>query len=415
LSNYIILALCLVVLIAYLFDLTSKYSRIPSLILLIAFGAGIRYVMDRYALAIPYVEQILPVTGTLALILIVMEASLELKLDKNKKWLITKSVLSAILLFAIFTTVFAIFISGFLDIKPTDAFLNAIPVGMISSAVAVASGRHLGSESREFVVYESAVSDVTGILVFAFILRNDASIGKGLGFFFFSCILIILVAAVVTFLLATLLHKTRYHVNYVIIMTSVVLVYILAELLHLPALFFVLVFGLSLSNNKLIEKTNFRRYVDFGKFRNDVESFRKIVGELTFLVRSFFFIIFGYYIKVGGLFTPHNLIGAISITAGIFILRLAFLKFALKITDIQLILFAPRGLITILLFLSIPAASRNDFINEELITLVILLTIALMTLGNFLARKGPVYSRFGKTDKSPAETPEDLYDMNNPS
>lgn len=53
---------------------------------------------------------------------------------------------------------------------------------------------------------------------------------------------------------------------------------------------------------------------------------------------------------------------------------------------IPLVLFAPRGLITILLFISIPASSRIFLINEEVITLVILLTILVMTVGNMVVR-----------------------------
>jgi hypothetical protein len=51
--------------------------------------------------------------------------------------------------------------------------------------------------------------------------------------------------------------------------------------------------------------------------------------------------------------------------------------------NLSLILFAPRGLITILLFLSIPVVSRISVINEEIITLVILMTLLIMMLGNF--------------------------------
>jgi NhaP-type Na+/H+ or K+/H+ antiporter len=50
----------------------------------------------------------------------------------------------------------------------------------------------------------------------------------------------------------------------------------------------------------------------------------------------------------------------------------------------KLVWFAPRGLITILLFLSIPEALRMDLINEEVVTLVILMSIFVMMLGNMI-------------------------------
>jgi NhaP-type Na+/H+ or K+/H+ antiporter len=59
----------------------------------------------------------------------------------------------------------------------------------------------------------------------------------------------------------------------------------------------------------------------------------------------------------------------------------------IKTKLIPLLFFAPRGLITILLFISIPAESRISFINEEVITLVILFTIFIQMIGNMLSRK----------------------------
>jgi hypothetical protein len=52
-----------------------------------------------------------------------------------------------------------------------------------------------------------------------------------------------------------------------------------------------------------------------------------------------------------------------------------------------LVLFMPRGLITILLFLSIPLTSRIPLITEEVITLVILMTIFILMFGNIISKK----------------------------
>src|SRR5690606_6493696 len=107
--------------------------------------------------------------------------------------------------------------------------------------------------------------------------------------------------------------------------------------------------------------------------------------ELTFLVRSFFFIIFGYYTSIDGIFLPSNLITALVITAGILIVRWIFFRFILGVKNFSLILFAPRGLITILLFLSIPAAYMIPEINTEVITLVILMSLLAMMIGNIIS------------------------------
>ncbi|HUV00158.1 MAG TPA: cation:proton antiporter [Bacteroidales bacterium] len=386
-TNYIILALCLIVIIAYIFDITSRYTKIPGVGMLILLGIGIQLLVANTGFSIPNMKPLLPVLGTIGLILIVMEASLDIKLERNKIRLIIKSVSSAIFLFVFFVAILSFIMVNILGYKLIDSLLNAIPLGIISSAVAITSSVHLDPEQKEFIIYESSFSDIIGILVFDFIIINQNSIGWGLVNFAFSGILTIFLSAAITSVLALLLHKISYHINYIIIMTSVVMVYALAKIIHLPALFLVLVFGIALSNSHLVEHTIIKRYVDFEKFRNDLESFRRILRELTFIVRSFFFVMFGYYASIGGLFSLNNILVSLVITAGMLLIRWLFVRYVLKIPSLTLVFFAPRGLITILLFLSIPEISKITLINEEVVTLVILMTIIVMMGSNILYKR----------------------------
>jgi cell volume regulation protein A len=166
----------------------------------------------------------------------------------------------------------------------------------------------------------------------------------------------------------------------------------------------VISFGLALSNNKLVEHTFINKFVDFEKLRTDLYSFRKILGELTFLVRSFFFIIFGYYASLEGIFYPSNLLVALAITVIILLIRWLFVYFVLRIKSPTLVLFAPRGLITILLFISIPAMYMIPEINTEVITLVILMTLMAMMLGNILS-PGESHTNPEKSEPLPVVDP----------
>jgi len=386
-TNYIILALCIIIVLSYIFDITSKYSKIPGVILLIALGIGIQLFGQYTKLGIPNLKPLLPVIGTIGLILIVLEASLDLKFQKRRKVLIVKSISSAFFLFAIFTAAFSFILTYFFGYSVRDSILNGIPLGIISSSVAIPSTIFLNSDQKEFVVYESSFSDIFGILIFDFILIHQTSIMGGVLNFAYTSLITLLVAIVTTSVLAILLHKMKYHVNYVIIMTSVIMVYMLAQLSHLPALLVIITFGIVLSNNSLLENTFIKKFVDFRKFRTDLNSFRKMLGEFTFIARSFFFIIFGYYTQITGLFNIGNLLTGLAITASIFVLRAIYLKLILNMPVMPLLLFMPRGLITILLFLSIPLASRVPLISEEVITLVILMTIFILMLGNIIHRR----------------------------
>ena len=386
-TNYIILALCVIILLAYIFDISSKFSKIPGVILLIALGIAIQLLSKATGFTIPNIKPLLPVIGTLGLIMIVMEASLDIELKKNKRGLIIKSVSSAFILFGVFVIIFSFILVRFMGFSWRDSLLNSIPLGIISSSIVIPSASGLDPTEKEFVVYESSFSDIFGIMIFDFILLSQSSIGIGIFTFTRDGIFTIIIALISTAGLGYLLHKTSYHVNYVIILTSIVMIYSLAKLIHLPALLLVLIFGLVLANNRFLEIDLVKKFVDFTKFRNDISSFKKILGELTFLVRSFFFIMFGYYTKINNLFNLENILIGIIICGGIFLLRWVFFKQVLHLPAVPIVFFAARGLITILLFISIPTESRIPIISEEVVTLVILITIIIMMIGNFLQKK----------------------------
>ena len=386
-TNYIILVLCIVVILSYIFDISGRYSKIPGVILLIFLGIALQLIVKAVHSEIPDLSPVLPVIGTLGLIMIVMEASLDLKLEKRKKKMIVKSISSAFILFVVFSAVLTYILTDFFGFSVRNSLLNAIPLGIISSSVAISSAVHLKPDDKEFVVYESSFSDIFGIIIFDFILLSHGSIGQGILDMGLRSLITVVIALTTTAILAIMLHKITYHVNYVLIMTAIVLVYILAKLSHLPALLLVLIFGLVLSNNQLLENTPIKKHVDFAKFRSDIKSFKVILTELTFLVRSFFFIIFGFYAKIEGLYDMHNILTGASVTAGIFLLRMLFFSQVIRTKLIPLGFFSPRGLITILLFISIPAVSRISLINEEVVTIVILFTILVMIIGNLLTEK----------------------------
>src|SRR4051812_37002374 len=96
-STAIIITVCILLLLAYVFDITSPYTKVPSVIFLLLLG----WIVQRVALAagvkIPDLGPLLPILGSVGLILIVLEGALELEINKDKKKLIGRSVISAIL------------------------------------------------------------------------------------------------------------------------------------------------------------------------------------------------------------------------------------------------------------------------------------------------------------------------------
>ena len=90
-TTSIILTLCVLILLAYLFDLSSSKTRIPSVILLLLLGWIIKQLTIFFAITIPDLSSLLPLLGTIGLILIVLEGSLELELNKSKLPMVRKA------------------------------------------------------------------------------------------------------------------------------------------------------------------------------------------------------------------------------------------------------------------------------------------------------------------------------------
>ena len=93
----ILITVCVLLLLAYLFDLTSSFTKIPSVILLLVSGWLVKQACDAFEIAVPDLNPLLPVLGTVGLILIVLEGSLELDVDKTKFPMIKKSIVVAFL------------------------------------------------------------------------------------------------------------------------------------------------------------------------------------------------------------------------------------------------------------------------------------------------------------------------------
>jgi len=166
--------------------------------------------------------------------------------------------------------------------------INIIPIAIISSAVAIPSATGLLSADREFITYESSLSDIFGILFFNFVYFNGDTPVSGIFTFFMELIIMLIFSVLFSAGLAILLHKINHHVKYIIIMTAIILVYALAKLFHLPSLLVVLIFGLVMNNHDLFKNIFSAQIINFDEFHADLNSFKNIVAELTFVIRSFF-------------------------------------------------------------------------------------------------------------------------------
>lgn len=379
-TNAIIISFCVLLLIAYVFNITSSKTKIPSVILLLLLGWLVKQITVFTNIKLPDFTPTLPIIGTIGLILIVLEGSLELQLNKSKLRLINTSFWGALIpIFALaaLMTIAFVFIGKF-GLK--DSLINAIPFCIISSAIAIPSVRNLSSYNKEFVIYESSLSDILGVLLFNFFALNETIGYVSVLHFTLQLLIITVVSFVATVGLSFLLSKIDHHIKFVPIILLIVLIYTVSKIYHLPGLIFILLFGLSIGN--LDELKQFKWLARFkpDELNHEVMKFRELTIEGAFIIRALFFLIFGYLIESSEIVNISTLPWALAIVISIYAIRAIQLKIS-KIPLQPLLFIAPRGLITILLFISIEPTHTIMLVNKSLIVQVIILTALLMMYG----------------------------------
>lgn len=385
-SNAIIISLCLLLLISYMFDVSSPKTKIPSVILLLIVGWAVRQAADFFGISIPNLSPILPIIGTVGLILIVFEGSLDLELNRSKKKLIISSISMSLIPMLVLSIGIGLVFDTIFGVEFRQGLLNAVPFAVISSAIAISSAKNLLPKDREFVIYESTFSDIFAVVLFNFIIRNEVIDGNSFVVFGWQLILILVITVIATLGLSLLMSKIRHRVKFVPIILLIILIYAIAKEYHLPALIFIFILGLFIGNLDKFKRFRFVDKLQPEIMVKEVVKLNDITTEITFSIRSLFFILFGYLINTHELLNAKTFIIATGILIGIIVLRIIGLKIARQNLN-PLLYVAPRGLITILLFITIPDTERISMVNNSLVIQVIVLTALFMMVGLMISKR----------------------------
>lgn len=376
----IIITICVLLLLAYLFESTSSKTKIPSIMVLMFLGFLVNFFTVFFKIKLPNLEILLPVFGTLGLILIVLESTLELEINRSKFSLIFKVFFIALLSIILTGTVIALIFKFIFNVSFKTALINALPLSVISSSVAIPSSKNLDCNSKEFVTYESSLSDILGIVFFNFLIINEDITFKSFSFFILDIILIVAVSFISFFFLAFVMNSIKTDVKYTPIILLVVLIYATAKFYHLPALIFILLFGLFLKNFHQIRLFAIVKTLNFNLMDEEIQKFKDIVTEATFIIKALFFLIFGYLIKIKEILNNDILLWTFAILLTILGIRLLLLK-SLNLKIKPLVFIAPRGLITVLLFISMPENLKLPILNNSLIIQTVIFTCLILMIG----------------------------------
>jgi NhaP-type Na+/H+ or K+/H+ antiporter len=258
------------------------------------------------------------------------------------------------------------------------AVLAAMPFAVISSAVAIPSAAGLPDEPREFVVYESSLSDIIGVLVFYAWLAAGGSMELFLADLFGGGALSLLAAVATALGIFFLINRIEGHIRFVPILAGLLLLYAAGKMLHLSPLILILVCGLLLNNPRLLEWNAWLKSMHRPRYDTTLSEFKGLVAELTFAVKSVFFIMLGYWTDVREMADWRVWAIAVVMVGVIYASRFGILELLRVRNRQQLVWIAPRGLITVLLFIT--ASETGKLVGFPFgAVMVVVLATALLT------------------------------------
>lgn len=380
--HVLMIGLSSVIIISYLFNILSNKTNIPSVVMLIGLGIVIQKTAKAFNYVLPDLQTPLVFLGTVGVILIVLEAALDLELSKEKWPTIWKSLVAALLGLLVSTFLIAMFFKAVMGLETIVAYFYAIPLSILSSAIIIPSVGGLIPSQKEFMVYESTFSDILGIMLFYF-MRDYANasgameVAAGITG---NIIVTVILSVVASFGLILLIQRITSQLKLFLLIAVLLLLYAVGKKMGYSSLVLILFFGLMLNNTKLFFRGFLAKYADNKILKNVLHDFHMITLESAFVLRTFFFVMFGVKIVLASLVSLSVVMYSLIVAIILYLVRLLFLAIFKKDDIFPLLYIAPRGLITIILFFAIPTEYTSVAFDSGILLFVILTTSFIMTI-----------------------------------
>ncbi|MEO9891375.1 cation:proton antiporter [Aurantibacter sp.] len=385
-SSYnMIIGAAAIVIISFWFNGISKKTNIPSVLMLIVLGIilqfGLKYFMGD---AIDFEQSLrgtLEIIGTVGLIMIVLEAALELELKREKLVPILKSMAIALVGLIGSAWIAALILYQFIEgMTMQAAWLYATPLSILSSAIIIPSVSGLSANKKEFHIYESTFSDIMGIMMFYFLTGGlNPETDSGAAGFAGNIVLTIVIAIIASYALVLIFQRIKSQAKQFLLIAVLLLLYAIGKKMHLSSLIIILIFGLVIANVKLFFPGKTAIFLEKEKMHQIYHELHIITLETAFVVRTFFFVIFGITIVLSSLFNLTVVFVSLLIIASIYLIRFLILKVFIGKDITPQLFIAPRGLITVLLFYAIPEEAQVATFESGILLFVIIATSLVMT------------------------------------
>ncbi|MRI02515.1 sodium:proton exchanger [Kriegella sp. EG-1] len=385
-SSYnMIIGAAAIVIISFWFNGISKKTNIPSVLMLIVLGILLQFALKYFmGDGINFEQNLrgtLEIIGTVGLIMIVLEAALELELKREKLIPILKSMAIALIGLVGSAWVAALILYQFIDgMTMQAAWLYATPLSILSSAIIIPSVSGLSPNKKEFHIYESTFSDIMGIMMFYFLTGGlNPETDSGPASFAINIIVTIVIAIIASYALVLIFQRIKSQAKQFLLIAVLLLLYAIGKKMHLSSLIIILIFGLVIANVKLFFPGRTAIFLEKEKMHQIYHELHIITLETAFVVRTFFFVIFGITIVLSSLLSLNVALVSILIIASIYAIRFVLLRVFIGSDILPQVFIAPRGLITILLFYAIPVEAEVAGFESGILLFVIIATSLIMT------------------------------------
>jgi len=390
----------IIIFLGFLGEIVFKKTNIPDVIWLIFFGIMIGPVFE---LVKPEnIEIIAPLFTTFALIFILFEGVLRLKVKELFKGMYASSMLSMInfIVSVIITTL----ISLAFGFGLVQGILLGVVLGGISSAVVIPIVKRLNvkKETSTALMLESAISDVLCIIGTVTIIQIY-SIGKVefsqlLGGLLTSFVIALFIGAVGGYVwIKVLLKMSQYAKSYMVTIAFMLLLYGLTEYINSNGAIACLAFGIILGNSgKIVQAMHEDKKSSPLKAP---ELF--FYAEISFLMKTFFFVYLGILLQFTNIM-PYIIAAVISI--GLYMVRPAATIVVAKgfsqkdkaVIDSLI----PKGLAAaVLAQLPAQAGIPGTELFADVALAVVLITIVVSTIMVFLVEKNKYGGLLNKYQK----------------
>ena len=381
------------IVLAFVANRLFRRTRIPDLVILIAIGVLLGPVLGWVN-----AQQFKPVThafGTLALIVILFEGGLELKLRETIRHF-PGAILLAILSYVLSVGLVAVVAFYGLHLGLTSALIVGAVVGCTSSAMVlpILQQIQVSEPTKVTLLLEASVGDVLAVLTAESLLNMGAT--SGLQSVFGGLLQEVGVPLVFALGAGVLWSRLLPHMSeerfwHVLTFGMVLLLYSGSEALHGSGLIAVLVFGMTLANisSSISPQIESPTHLGLppGQEHLPMLTFH---SELAFLLRTFFFALLGVVVEVlplQYLLPTAGILGAILVARWVAALVSRWSRREIPARERDLIIWLlPRGLITAVLAIQVVQIRGEEFAFLPAVAFaVILATNVMVILGSVKA------------------------------